>query len=284
MVTFSLIVSTLFFAVACKEKKYNSTLEKIRAENELILGFANEAPYAYRDIDSDRLTGESPEIARYIAEQMGIEEIDGVLTEFGSLIPALKAGRVDVIAAGMYITPERCEEVLFSEPTYSIGEAFLVKSGNPEDLHSYSDIKENPSLRLGVVSGAIQRKYALKTGIPESQLIMFQDHPGAVEGLVAGRIDAYAGTELTVNDMLSKMKNKAIEKAEPFNDPVIDGETVRGYGAFAFRKDSEKLQQKFNAILEDFIGTEKHRQMVQKFGFSGDKIPEKYTTEYLCSN
>ncbi len=55
-----------------------------------------------------------------------------MLTEFGSLIPGLQAGRFDIIAAGMFVNPKRCEQVQFSEPTYGIGQAFLVAEGQPE--------------------------------------------------------------------------------------------------------------------------------------------------------
>src|SRR5690606_12923904 len=107
-----------------------STLEKAREQGYIRIGFANEAPYGYATPDG-KLTGEAPEVAKAVLAKMGINEVDGVLTEFGSLIPGLKAGRFDIIAAGMFITPARCNEVAFSEPSYGIGQAFLVKEGNP---------------------------------------------------------------------------------------------------------------------------------------------------------
>ena len=67
--------------------------------------------------------------------KMGIAQVDGVLTEFGSLIPGLQAGRFDIIAAGMFVNPKRCEQMQFSEPTYGIGQAFLVAEGQSEGHH-----------------------------------------------------------------------------------------------------------------------------------------------------
>ncbi|MCH5710081.1 transporter substrate-binding domain-containing protein, partial [Salmonella enterica] len=90
----------------------------------------------------------------------------GVLTEFGSLIPGLQAKRFDIIAAGMYVTPERCGQVAFSNPTYGVGQAFLVKQGNPKNLHSYEDVVKNPDAKLGVVVGAIEAEYASKVKVP----------------------------------------------------------------------------------------------------------------------
>lgn len=51
----------------------------------------------------------------------------GELTEFGSLIGGLQAKRFDLITAGMFVNPKRCEAVLFADPEYSIGEAIAVK-------------------------------------------------------------------------------------------------------------------------------------------------------------
>src|SRR5437762_12766307 len=98
-----------------------TTLERAKKQGFIRVGFANEAPFAYATPDG-KLTGEAPEIAKVILKKMGIPEVDGVLTEFGSLIPGVKAHRFDVIAAGMFINPKRCQEIAFSEPSYGIGE------------------------------------------------------------------------------------------------------------------------------------------------------------------
>ena len=81
-----------------------STLEQARADGYIRVGFANEAPYGFATPDG-KLTGESPEVVKAVLKKIGIDEVDGVLTEFGSLIPGLQAGRFDIIAAGMFITP-----------------------------------------------------------------------------------------------------------------------------------------------------------------------------------
>lgn len=260
-----------------------ATLERIREAGVVRIGYANEAPYAYMDSDTHRLTGESPEIARIILRRLGVKEVKGVLTEFGSLIPGLKAGRFDIIAAGMYITPERCAEAAFSNPTYGIGESFAVLKGNPLKLHSYEDVKNNPKARLGVVTGAIERDYAIKSNIPNKQIKVLPDAPSALEAVAAGRIDAYGGTSLTVRDLVKKANNPNLEIAKPFTDPVIDGKEIRGYGAFAFRKDDEELVEAFNQELEQFIGSEEHEELVKPFGFAAPELPGDVTATSLCA-
>jgi polar amino acid transport system substrate-binding protein len=260
-----------------------STLESIRAAGAVRVGYANEAPYAYRDSATGRLTGEAPEIVRVILAGLGVDEIEGVLTEFGSLIPGLQAGRFDIIAAGMYILPERCEQIAFSNPTYAIGEAIVVKAGNPKRLHSYEDILNDETATLGVVSGAVQRDYARTVGIPEDRVIVFPDAPSAVAGVEAGRVDAYGGTSLTVQDLLDKTRSGGLERADPFTGPAIDGVEVRGYGAFGFRKADSDLREAINEGLAGFIGSPEHLELVRPFGFTEIDMPGDVTADELCA-
>jgi polar amino acid transport system substrate-binding protein len=259
------------------------TLARARAGEVLRIGYANEAPYGYLDTDTGRVTGEAPEIARVMLERMGIAHVEPVVARFGELIPGLQAGQIDIVAAGMYVTPERCKEIAFSEPTYRIGEAFIVRSGNPLDLHGYDDVAQSDAARIGVMGGAVEHGYAKKLGIPGGRIVVFEDYATALAGLEAERIDALAATTLTVGDLLGKANNPAFARAEPFHQPIIDGKTVLGYGAFGFRKEDEALLREFNRHLEAFLGTPEHLGLVRPFGFSETTLPGDVTTADLCA-
>ena len=131
-----------------------TTLERIQSTGTVRIGYANEAPFAYTET-SGKVTGESPEIATKVFTAMGVKKVEPVLTEWGALIPGLRAGRFDVIAAGMYITPPRCQQVIFTDPHYQIPDTLLVKRGNPKNLHSYADVAKNPGVRLATNLGGI---------------------------------------------------------------------------------------------------------------------------------
>ncbi len=105
------------------------------------VGIAGEQPFSYIDKDGE-LTGASPAIARIIFGRLGIDNVQPMPTEFASLIPGLNSQQFDVVAAGMYITPERCAQVLFADPEYEMRDAFIVRKGNPKGLHTYKDIAE----------------------------------------------------------------------------------------------------------------------------------------------
>jgi len=259
----------------------SGTLAKAVEAGRIRVGYANEAPFAYMDSSTGRLTGEAPEILRHVMQELGVKEVEGVLTEFGSLIPGLQANRFDIIAAGMYITPERCRQVAFSNPTYGIGSAFVVQAGNPKSLHSFDDVAKAEAASLGVVVGAIEADYAAKSGVPADRIVVFPDAASALAGVQAGRVDAYAATSLTVNDLLAK-GTAGVERAEPFTDPVIDGKDVRGYGAFAFRSDDTELLEAFNKELAEYVGTDAHAKAVEPFGFTKAELPGDTTADMLC--
>jgi polar amino acid transport system substrate-binding protein len=252
-------------------------LEDAKESGKVTVGIANEAPYGYQTPEGE-LTGEAPEIAKHVLGEMGIEEVEAVITEFGSLIPGLKAGRFDMVAAGMFVTPERCQQVAFSEPTYGIGQAFLVAEGNPEGLQTYDDIKASPDATLAVMAGAIERTYARDAGVPDDQVMVVPDPSSGAAAVQAGRADAFALTSLSIRRLADG--TAGVEVAQPFGE--VAGQSVLGHGAFAFRPEDDAFRQEFNRHLADFLGAEEHLALVEPFGFTKDELPQK-TTEELCT-
>ncbi len=275
------LVTAAAALVACSTDTAD-TLERLRGGDPVRVGYANEAPYAYLDNEKNELTGEAPEIARVVLGQLELGKIEGVLTEFGSLIPGLQAGRFDMIAASMYITPARCEQIAFSEPTYCMGEAFAVLASNPLGLNSYEDVASHATARLGIVAGTVELGYARAQGVPDERIVIFPDNPSALEGVLASRVDAFAGTRSTVQNLLQTAANDRLEMAEPFTDPVIDGQPVRGCGAFGFRSQDAALLQAFNEGLSEYIGSPEHLETVAPFGLTEKDMPHGITTGDLC--
>lgn len=267
----------LSLGAAATSASAQDALERAKESGYIRVGFANEAPYGFATPDG-KLTGEAPEVAKAILAKMGIEEVDGVLTEFGSLIPGLKAGRFDIIAAGMFINPKRCEQVQFSEPSYGIGQAFLVADGNPKSITDYGTVAENSELKLAVMAGAVEKGYAEKAGVAADQLVILPDQSSLVSAVKAGRADAAALTALSIAGMADK--NEGVESTEPFGE--VAGESVKGHGGFAFRPEDKALYEEFNKNLKEFVGSEEHIALVTPFGFGEGYLPNK-TTEELCA-
>ena len=252
------------------------TLEDAKKNGSIRIGFANEAPFGYATPKGDA-TGEAPEIAKAVFKKIGIGKVEGVLTEWASLIPGLRAKRFDVIAAGMFVTPARCKQVAFSNPTYRLGQGFLVKKGNPKDLHSYKDLAGANGAKLAVMAGAVEAGYARKAGIPEDRIMTLPDQVSLLSAIQYGRADAAALTALSVRRMASKSGDQ-VESAKPFTTPKY----AYGYGAFAFRKEDKALRAAFDKALAEFIGSEAHLKLVAPFGFTKAELPGKVTSAGLC--
>ncbi|AVK04062.1 MULTISPECIES: ectoine/hydroxyectoine ABC transporter substrate-binding protein EhuB [Pseudomonas aeruginosa group] len=252
-----------------------STLERIQNSATVRIGYANEAPFAYTET-SGKVTGESPEIAAKVFSAMGVKKIEPVLTEWGALIPGLRAGRFDVIAAGTYITPPRCRQVIFTDPHYQIPDTLLVKRGNPKNLHSYADVAKNPDVRLAIMSGTVELGYARAEGVSEEQIVQVPDTTAQLQAVRAGRADASVGTALTMKGLASK-GGDSVEAITDFKDDPAH----IGYGALAFRPEDQDLRDAVNRQLKKWLGSDDHLRTVQPFGFDKSNLTDKSAAE-LC--
>ncbi|HVE11378.1 MAG TPA: ectoine/hydroxyectoine ABC transporter substrate-binding protein EhuB [Paraburkholderia sp.] len=252
-----------------------TTLQRIQRTGEVRIGYANEAPFAYTQPDGT-VTGESPEISRKIFARLGVKKVDAVLTEWGSLIPGLRAGRFDVIAAGMYVTPERCKQVAFADPQYQIQDTLLVLKGNPKNLHSYADVAKQSDLKLAVMAGAVEAGNSRDAGVKDAQLLQVPDTTAQLQAVRTRRADAAAGTALTMKGLASKDAAQ-VELVSNF----VDDPKHTGYGALAFRPEDTDLRDAVNKELHAWLGTPDHLKTVAPFGFDKSNLTSK-TTAQIC--
>lgn len=275
------VAAGVFFLSGCQLfSEEETTLEEVQREGVVTIGFANEQPYAYQNADGE-LTGSSVEIARRIMENMGVDEMEGVLTEFASLIPGLQAERFDAVTAGMFITPERAsaDHVAFANPEYTIGQAIAVEEGNPLDLHSYEDIADNDEAIVATPSGTVEYDLLLDVGVPEERVTGVPDMPSALAALQAGRVDAITATGPSLQSVLDTAQDESIERVDDFSQPVVDGEEVINYGASVFREADEDFINAFNQELEELKESGELLEIIEEFGFTEEDLPEDATVE-----
>lgn len=262
-----------------------STLERAQEEGYVRIGFANEAPYGFAN-SSGEVTGEAPEVAKEVLSRMGINEVDGVVTTFSSLIPGLQAGRFDIIAAGMFINPTRCNQILFSDPDYAIPTGFAVEQGNPLGITSYEDVAANSDIRIGLLSGAVEVGYAESAGVSDDQMTIFDDTPSMAEALVSGnRVDTISLTTLSLQEQLDRLDANGTHEVTEGFFPVVDGEEQIGAGGYGFRTEDEDFRDAFNEILVEMKQNNQIVPITQEFGFGPNEInaARDLTAEELCS-
>lgn len=273
----SLILAACLFSNAAGA----ATLEELRDQG-IRIAIADEEPYGFMD-ESGEARGPGPDVARHVLGEIGIDDIEWVVTSFGDLIPGLQEGRFDMAAAEMAVLPERCEKVIYSEPNTTYGEGLLVQTSNPHDLRYYSDFAKRNDLKVAILAGANQRGFLRDLDVPDDKIVPIENNADAIEAITSGEVAAYAATSLTVAGLADK--SDAVEPALDFVDPVIDGKEVRGWGAFAFNKESEALRDAVNEVLVPYKFTDEWEDILLSYGFTQLDVLNsfKYETAQLCA-
>lgn len=253
------------------------TLDELRERGTVTVGFAGEAPYSF--MQDGELTGATVALHEEIFRNLGIENVEGVATDFGALIPGLQAGRFDVVSAGMSILPQRCEQALFSEPEFNYTTALMVPEGNPRNLTDIQSVAD-AGARLAVMTGAIESDYATELGIDAMQVPAAQD---GMDAVINGRADVFALTGISLNWMKQNNEAAPVEVTESFV-AEIDGVPQVGAGGTVFRKGDEELRDAYNAELAKITSDpDKYLSLVGEFGFTEQELPDpELTTAMLC--
>ena len=91
-----------------------SVIETIKKRGKLMVGMSTFVPWAMRNKQGE-LIGFEIDVAKKVAEDMGVD-IEFVPTQWSGIIPALIAGKFDVIIGGMSVTPQRNLTINFTTP------------------------------------------------------------------------------------------------------------------------------------------------------------------------
>ncbi|MFD6859608.1 ectoine/hydroxyectoine ABC transporter substrate-binding protein EhuB [Rhodococcus sp. NPDC060086] len=254
-----------------------STLESLREAGTVTVGFAGEAPYSF--MEDGELTGATVALHREIFKNLGIDNVEGVATDFGALIPGLQAGRFDVVSAGMSILPQRCEQALFSEPEFNYTTALMVPEGNPQNLSDIQSIQDSGA-SMATMTGAIESDYAAESGIDATQVASAQD---GMDAVINGRSDAFALTAISLNWMKQGNESAPVEVTESFV-ANINGVPQVGAGGTVFRLGDEELRDAYNEELAKITSDkDKYLSIVGEFGFTEQELPDpELTTQMLC--
>ena len=114
-------------------------LQTIQSRGTIIVGLEGDwAPWSFVD-ENDELMGFDVEVARAIAEKLGVEA-EIIPGEWDGLFAGMDAGRYDMVVNGVEVTPERTEKYDFSDPYAYIRTALIVRGDN-EDIKTFEDLK-----------------------------------------------------------------------------------------------------------------------------------------------
>ncbi len=210
-------------------------LSQIQSRGELIVAMEGTwSPWTYHD-ENDQLTGYDAEIARAIAERIGVK-VTFVEGEWDGLFAGLDAGRYDLVVNGVDITDERAEKYDFSEP-YAYNRTAIIVNGDNEEIRSFEDLEgKNTANTITSTYAELAESYgASVTGV--------DDLNQTFELLLTGRIDATLNAELTYYDYMKAHPDANIQIA------ALTKEASRV--AIPVRKGAES--ETFRAAINDAI-------------------------------
>ena len=167
-------------------------------------------------------------------------------TEFGSLIPGLNSQQFDVVAAGMYINPERCEQVIFADPDYQMLDSFIVPQGQSEGpARLQGHRREEGEVRDG---HRLRGDRVRRRGGVQGERHPDRPGPGRRTERRRGRA-ASTSSPARRSPPARWSKNSAKAEATKAFAPLVDGKPHVDGGAFAFRPTETKLRDAFNVEL-----------------------------------
>lgn len=155
--------------------------------------------------------GYEPDIARLLAEALGVE-LEFVSTDGASRLPLLEADRVDVNISSWTATDERARAVGYSIPYFAAGASVLYSNDNP--IESYDDLA---GLSVSVARGSTNDTI-MTEDFPDTEIVRFESIADAVQALRSGQVDAAVEGQATV---LQEVEN------DPESFGMIDEEPLR---------------------------------------------------------
>lgn len=168
------------------------TIDAIRSRGVLrIPGIINEDPYFNKDPRSGEWRGFAIEMARDIANTLGVK-LEVVESSWPNSILDVQSGKVD-LALGVTATPQRALSVAFTNPTYF--NSFVIVSPKP-DLSKLSwaelnDPKYTFAVDLGSSQDLIAQQY-----LPKAKMLRFKSRDEAIVAVVTGKADGLVNTML----------------------------------------------------------------------------------------
>lgn len=166
------------------------TFDNMIEKGEVRMGVSLFAPWTMRGKDG-RLIGSEVDIAHRLAADMGVTAKLSVY-EWDQLINALRMGEIDIVVAGMAVTPSRALAVNFSQPYAFSGVDLVANSERTKQFKSVKDVQKK-SVSIGVVSGTISEKVA-KRRFEKSTIRIFPTQAKVEEALLKGELHAYVGS------------------------------------------------------------------------------------------
>ena len=176
-----MLVAVVNIAVAGK------TLDSILKKGSLVVGITGTQPPLNATDKEGKIIGFDAEIARLIAMNMGVK-IKFATMPFPDLLPALKAGKVDMVLSAMTMTLERNLAVAFVGPYYVSGKGILTKTQSIGVMQRAEGLN-NPEFKVAALQNSTSQKF-IEEAAPKAKLVTTKSYDEAIDLLFQDKVDA----------------------------------------------------------------------------------------------
>jgi polar amino acid transport system substrate-binding protein len=210
--------------------KASPVMDRILQRGEIVIGTTGSQPPLNARDKNGELIGLEADLARLMAVSLGVKE-KMIAMPFAELLPALQAGKVDVVMSGVTMTPERNKKVAFVGPYFVSGTSMLTRSQSVKALSDTGNLN-NPKTRLAALRGSTSQR-VVEDLLSKATLELVDGYDVAVERIIKGDLDALIADHLYC--VLAALRNRdkglttlmrpltfePIGVALPPNDPLL---------------------------------------------------------------
>ena len=194
-------------------------------------------PFEFID-DEGNIAGIDVAIMNKICEKLGYT-VQWEIMSFDALVPSVNTGKIDASIAGMTITDERKESVLFTDPYFDANQAIIVPAENSK-VSCEADLDGK---KIGVVLGYTGDLY-VTDNFANATVERYEKGVDAVMDLANGRLDAVVIDVAPANELVAGYNGKLTVLPDVLSDEQ--------YG-IALSLDATELCEKINAILKEMV-------------------------------
>lgn len=203
-----------------------------KEEGKLLVG--TDTPYPPFEFgQAPNYKGYDIELVNEIAKRLNLD-VTYQDTAFDTIFTDLASGTFDMVASASTITPERQQQVDFSDPYYSADQALIVAPGSV-----VAAVEDLADLNVAAQNGTTGLTYA-KDETEAANVQGFPQGPDVVNAVRSGQVDAGILDQPVAQDALEKTGGIEIPAVIP---------TGELYG-LAIPKDSDALREAVNAELK----------------------------------
>ena len=261
----ALLLVTMVFAGCGGDKAPAKTDGGATEESKIVIGLDDEyAPMGFKN-EQNEIVGFDVDLAKEAAKRLN-SKVEFKAIDWNSKEAELKSGRIDIIWNGLDITPERQENMLFSDPYMDNRQIIFVKKGNDQGIMAESDLAGKA---VGTQAGSTAEAYIDKNeGLKNSfrEFKTYGDYVSAFMDLENGRIDALVCDEIVGRYAMSKQGDK-------FDALNVTVGPVSEFG-FAFRKDNTELRDKVQKVFDEMVKDGSATKISEQW-FGADLIKKK---------